>query len=46
MLLELQSETVQQGELTLQRDDELIVDRRRLMSALDGLNQRYGRARC
>ena len=43
MLLELQSEAVQQGELALQRDDELIVDRRRLMSALDGLNQRYGR---
>lgn len=34
---------MQQGELALQLDDELIVDRRRLMSALDGLNQRYGR---
>lgn len=43
MLLELQSETVHQDELALHRDDELIADRRRLMSALDGLNQRYGR---
>lgn len=29
--------------MALQRDDELIVDRRRLTSALDGLNQRYSR---
>ena len=43
MLLELQSETVQQGELALQPDDGLSVDRSRLMSVLDGLNQRYGR---
>jgi len=41
MLLDLQPDTVQQGELALQ-DDEA-PDRGRLMSTLDGLNQRYGR---
>lgn len=40
MLLDLQPDTVQQGELDLQ-DDE-IPDRSNLMSTLDGLNQRYG----
>ena len=41
MLLDLQSDTVQQGELDLQ-DDE-VPDRSRLMSTLDSLNRRYGR---
>ena len=41
MLLDLQSDSVQQGELDLQDGDA--KDRGRLMSALDGLNQRYGR---
>ena len=43
MLLDLQSENVQQGELSLQLEDERIVDRNRLMSTLDELNNRYGR---
>lgn len=43
MLLELHSDRLQQGELALDAEDELIVDRGRLMSALDELNQRYGR---
>lgn len=43
MLLELQSDRVQQGELALQVEDERIVDRARLMSTLDELNERYGR---
>ena len=43
MLLELQSDCVQQGELALQVEDERIVDRGRLMSTLDELNERYGR---
>jgi len=43
MLLELQSDRVQQGELALQVEDERIVDRARLMSTLDELNDRYGR---
>jgi len=43
MLLELQSDRVQQGELALQVEDERIVDRGRLMSTLDELNERYGR---
>lgn len=41
MLLDLQSDLRQQGELDLQDDDE--PDRTRLMTALDGLNHRYGR---
>ena len=41
MLLDLRSDTVQQGELDLQDDDA--PDRSRLMTTLDGLNQRYGR---
>jgi DNA polymerase V len=41
LLLDLQSNTVQQGELDLQDDDG--QDRGKLMSALDGLNLRYGR---
>jgi DNA polymerase V len=41
MLLELQPDTVQQQELALEDDD--VVDRGRLMTTLDGLNQRYGR---
>ena len=41
MLLELQPCTVLQSELDLQADDS--PDRRRLMMALDELNQRYGR---
>ena len=43
MLLELQSDCVQQGELALMVEDERIVDRARLMSTLDELNDRYGR---
>ena len=43
MLLDLQSDNVQQGELALQLEDERIVDRSRLMSTLDELNNRYGR---
>ena len=41
MLLDLQPDTVQQGELDLQ--DNEVQDRGRLMTALDELNQRYGR---
>ena len=41
MLLELQPCTVLQTELDLKRDEE--PDRNRLMSAMDDLNQRYGR---
>ena len=41
MLLDLQSDMVQQGELDLEADDT--KDRSRLMSALDGINDRYGR---
>jgi DNA polymerase V len=41
MVLDLQSATVQQGELDLEADGA--KDRSRLMSALDGLNDRYGR---
>jgi DNA polymerase V len=41
MLLDLQPDTVQQGELDLQDDD--VPDRRGLMTTLDDLNQRYGR---
>lgn len=43
MLQELHSDRLQQGELALDAEDKLIVDRGRLMSALDELNQRYGR---
>lgn len=41
MLLDLQSDRVQQGELDWQ--DESAKDRGRLMSSLDDLNQRFGR---
>lgn len=41
MLLELQSDSVQQRELALEDDD--VQDRGRLMGTLDGLNLRYGR---
>jgi DNA polymerase V len=41
ILLDLQSDTVQQGELNL--EDNSMPDNSRLMSTLDGLNQRYGR---
>lgn len=41
MLLDLQSDTFRQGELDLQDDDG--QGRGQLMSALDDLNQRYGR---
>ena len=41
MLLDLQPDTEQQGELALEGDDE--PDRGRLMTTLDGLNLRYGR---
>ena len=41
MLMDLQSDTVQQDELDFSDEDG--VDRSRLMSALDGLNDRYGR---
>lgn len=43
MLLDLQSDHVQQGELALQPEDERIEDRSRLMSTLDQINDRYGR---
>jgi DNA polymerase V len=41
MLMELEPDSVQQIELNLEADD--IKDRSRLMSALDGINDRYGR---
>ena len=41
MLLELQSDAVQQLELALEEDN--VADRGRLMTTLDDLNQRYGR---
>ena len=41
MLLELQSDSVQQHELALEDDD--VVERGNLMATLDGLNLRYGR---
>ena len=41
MLLEFQSDPVQQQELALEDDD--LVDRGNLMATLDGLNLRYGR---
>ena len=41
MLLDLQSDTIEQGELELEEDNQ--QDRGRLMSTLDRLNSRYGR---
>jgi len=41
MLMDLQSDTVQQGELNLSDDD--VQGRERLMTSLDELNQRFGR---
>lgn len=41
MLLDLQPESMQQGELDL--EDDRCEDRTRLMGALDTLNKRYGR---
>ena len=41
MLLELQSDSVQQQELALEDDD--MVDRGNLMATLDGLNLLFGR---
>ena len=41
MLLDLQSDLLQQQELALEDDD--VVERGHLMSTLDGLNLRYGR---
>ena len=41
MLMDLQGDTVSQGELDLEGDD--IPDNTRLMSTLDGLNQRFGK---
>ena len=41
MLMDLQADTVSQGELDLEGDD--IPDHTRLMSTLDGLNQRFGK---
>jgi DNA polymerase V len=45
MLLELQPDSIRQGELDLGDDDSIegSADRIRLMSALDGINHRYGR---
>jgi DNA polymerase V len=43
MLLELQSDTVQQQELALEREDDDSADRDRLMTTLDDLNELYGR---
>jgi DNA polymerase V len=43
MLMDLQPDSVQQGELALEVDDDDTADRTNLMSTLDGLNQRYGR---
>jgi DNA polymerase V len=45
MLLDLQPDSVIQGELDLGDDDSLeeIADKARLMSALDAINKRYGR---
>ncbi|MCB8748914.1 DUF4113 domain-containing protein [Rhodoferax sp. U2-2l] len=47
MLLDLQSNTEVQGELDLQTDanhhQNQEVDKTQLMSAMDGLNRRYGR---
>ena len=45
MLLDLQPDSIIQGELDLGDDDSLadIADKTRLMSALDAINKRYGR---
>ena len=45
MLLDLQPDSIVQGELDLGGDDSLedIADKARLMSALDAINKRYGR---
>jgi DNA polymerase V len=45
MLLDLQPDSVMQGELDLGGDESLenIADKARLMSALDAINKRYGR---
>lgn len=43
MLLALHRASLQQGELDLDGDDDLLMDRSRLMSTLDELNERYGR---
>ena len=45
MLLDLQPDSVVQGELDLGDDDSLedIADKTRLMAALDAINQRYGK---
>ena len=45
MLLDLQPDSVVQGELDLGDDDSIedIADKARLMSALDAINKRYGR---
>lgn len=45
MLLDLQPDSIIQGELDLGGDDSLedIADKARLMSALDAINKRYGR---
>jgi DNA polymerase V len=45
MLLDLQPDSISQGELDLGDDDSLedIADKARLMSALDAINKRYGR---
>ena len=42
MLLELQSDSVQQQQ-ELALEDDNVADRGRLMTGLDTLNQRYGR---
>ena len=41
MLLDLQSDTLAQKELDLEDDDE--ADRGQLMTALDGINRRFGK---
>ena len=41
MLIDLQADTVSQGELDLESDDTL--DHGKLMSTLDGLKQRFGK---
>ena len=42
MLMDLQLDSLSQGELNLQSDEEP-VNRSKLMTTLDGLNQRYGK---
>jgi DNA polymerase V len=45
MLLDLKTDSIVQGELDLGDDDSLedIADKKRLMAALDAINQRYGK---